>query len=1583
MKKILALSSVMVFACLHCLAQYTTTGGIPITYWDFESNSARNNTLEITPELQINSGNTYDGKFGGSINTNGNGNFYDIGNAISYGNSSSGTSLTGYSWEAPGTSDPKAKAKTYFQFTLNTTGFTGLNVSFDADAYQFNSANYPSIGVLYSTDGSTYIWAGSISDPGNDVWNNNIAFALPSDASNNPNVKIRIYGWFGTNNKNSALDIDNLMVFATGTTANAGSKTSVDETAFYTGTTSGLTGFQWIRYSTFTVASGSTLVLGNGGIALGNTSTAGAVTVANGGTLDCGGTTDQIIAAGQTSALSTFTLNSGGSIIVRNSAGLSSSGASGDIQTTTRNFSSNANYTYGGNTAQATGVFTTSPTAQTVNNLNIVNSSGVSNSQALTISPTGILTLTSGIFTTTATNSITINDTLQTAISGGSATSFINGPLSRTFTKGLSLSSNVYTFPVGAGTTYLPFSATSLTTNSSVAPILQVQAYNSSSGGTGDNTTLATNGSLSTTEYWQTLLVNNSTSGITKGTVSLTRQTTVSPYNVIATCSTQSGHYAAKGGTPSGTSINNSINLADFASQFYVMAQTPTLSVSSALNPTSVTSCFGTASANMTLSVSGLVLINGVKVAPPSGFEVSSSSNGPFSTSFVTIGTGGTVPSTPVYIRLTASDAVGSYIGNVTISTTGGTSLTTAISSSTVKTTPTASITPASSSACEGTAVSVNLSGTSGASLSYNLNGGTTQNLTLPALPFNSPTNAGSYTYTLTSVTLAGCTGTFTNATSAITIQALPTVSSITGGAYVQTGTSLQLSNATTGGVWSSNRTGLGTVSSTGLVSGIAEGTPVISYSVTDNTSLHCQNQATQTVRVYNPDYITQTSGNFSSASTWEIDRDDNTFVTSVPIPQGTNYTSIRVQHALTLDQDFQLGSDKTFLLITGGTMDIAPNKTFSSLNTSAGAVDFAGKLVTIKSDASGTGAIGQMAATIANASNVQVERFIGSSSFATGRRAWRLLTAPLSDATINAAWQEGLVSNTNAPVIGNPNYGTLITGYAQGTAANAYSHGYDFWDAIANNTSSIRYYISGTTTGTWNSLTTLTDVKIADQPAYMLFVRGNRSVQSTGFGLTTLRAKGALKQGSFSTSISGANIYTLVGNPFASPLNFDQVYHASSNIKSQFLVWNSQNGNYGAYTLVIRNGDNDYSLVPNVFNGGSSSTSSNAQYIVSGEGFLVQPLSSAGGTVVINEQAKATSASVGINPYRLLPGTDKKLYVNLNLKNSDTSVTLADGFLARFDASYDTAVNEDDALKQSNFNENLSILHLTNNLIVEARPDVEKTDTLQMRLWNVVQRAYQFQVKAENFSSPGLHAFLEDSYLKTRQEVSLSSTITSVDFTVNSDTSSYSATRFRIVFQNDAAALPVTLTSVKAAPANNGVNISWTVTNEVNIKQYSVQRSTDGGRTYISFNNVAAKNTAGAAVSNYQSFDAQPVQGDNLYRIAIDANDGQVTYSTVVKVSLANTVHSMQIALYPNPVRKDSKVILQLSNLLAGSYLAKVFSENGQIIYQKKITVAANNATQSEELMLGGALAQGSYPIRITDSKGKAVYADKLIVGR
>src|ERR1043166_3723270 len=63
----------------------------------------------------------------------------------------------------------------------------------------------------------------------------------------------------------------------------------------------------------------------------------------------------------------------------------------------------------------------------------------------------------------------------------------------------------------------------------------------------------------------------------------------------------------------------------------------------------------------------------------------------------------------------------------------------------------------------------------------------------------------------------------------------LPVLAAISGSSSVCAGSTTTLSDATTGGTWSSNNTGVATINSSGVVTGVSVGTATISYSKTNS----------------------------------------------------------------------------------------------------------------------------------------------------------------------------------------------------------------------------------------------------------------------------------------------------------------------------------------------------------------------------------------------------------------------------------------------------------------------------------------------------------------------------------------------------------------------------------------------------------------------------------------------------------------------------------------------------------------------------------------------------------------------------
>jgi hypothetical protein len=203
-----------------------------------------------------------------------------------------------------------------------------------------------------------------------------------------------------------------------------------------------------IGYTNYDVASGSTLELLSS-VYLYSSNTArwgGNFVIKTGAILDAN--TNQFQSLTPAGVNNVFTLETGAGLITANVNGVQS-GTVGTVYNViaTRTFSSGANYTYDGVAVQNSGIFTTTPTANQVNNLTINNTAGkyttgVTLQQAIAVA--GTCTFTAGVFTTTSALLLTFNDNAIASGANNNATypSFVNGPTRK-------IGNDAFTFPVG------------------------------------------------------------------------------------------------------------------------------------------------------------------------------------------------------------------------------------------------------------------------------------------------------------------------------------------------------------------------------------------------------------------------------------------------------------------------------------------------------------------------------------------------------------------------------------------------------------------------------------------------------------------------------------------------------------------------------------------------------------------------------------------------------------------------------------------------------------------------------------------------------------------------------------------------------------------------------------------------------------------------------------------------------------------------------------------------------------------------------------------------------------------------------
>lgn len=364
-----------------------------------------------------------------------------------------------------------------------------------------------------------------------------------------------------------------------------------------------LTGVLFV-YGTLTVNPGTTFdCLGMTATALGNVVNNGTIQgLVTGSRFDFQGTTPQTYSGSGTfgTAVAPFigigvgianytnvTLNSpivttrvnlfGGSFINSNQITLGNAGAStgyvqrggGTAAAGTFDVAPTFNVGTGGLTVSYNTSTVNTSTALEIPSTRVVNSFIVNNANGATLSggalSSAALTLTLGNLTTTSTNLLTVSGTTTGSITGGSATSFVNGPIARTLPLSLVTGSN-YSFPVGK-TTYNPFVLVNPTTNAGGTVTVQSEVVEANTGGTAG--TLM--GTLNTNKYWASSI----TAGATNFTDSLIQlNDTPNGADAIAASTTLTGAYNIVGGvaiTSTATSLTSTAPASTSLPGFYVM----------------------------------------------------------------------------------------------------------------------------------------------------------------------------------------------------------------------------------------------------------------------------------------------------------------------------------------------------------------------------------------------------------------------------------------------------------------------------------------------------------------------------------------------------------------------------------------------------------------------------------------------------------------------------------------------------------------------------------------------------------------------------------------------------------------------------------------------------------------------------------------------------------------------------------------------------------------------------------------------------------------------------------------------------
>ena len=565
-----------------------------------------------------------------------------------------------------------------------------------------------------------------------------------------------------------------------------------------------------------------------------------------------------------------------------------------------------------------------------------------------------------------------------------------------------------------------------------------------------------------------------------------------------------------------------------------------------------------------------------------------------------------------------------------------------------------------------------------------------------------------------------------------------------------------------------------------------------------------------------------------------------------------------------------------------------------------------------------------------------EIERFIPA------QKAWRLLTAPVNAyQSIKADWQENQTNLTLTNSNLYPGYGTHISGPQSGS-------GFDYTNT--NNPSMLQY---NSVTNSLSGIPNSNVLTLNHQPGYFLFVHGSRAYDLTLNNLgvtdnTVLRSRGTIKTGSQPVSVAASG-FTLVGNPYASAIDFDQL--SKTNVGNKFTLWDpSRSGSYGygGYVTFTKVGALYVAAPP------PASASLN-QLIQSGAAFFVEGSGTAG-TLTFEETDKvAGSASDVFRNNNTIPSISINL---VRIGNSGTQ-SYSDGTLAVFDESASNNLDTIDAGKKLNDNQNISLLRNGKLLAIEAHQPVLETDSLFIALNQLQQRNYILEITPQSIGRPGLQAILKDQFLNTSTELSLTDT-SRITFTVTADTASAGTNRFIIVFTNNVAGpVPVRFVTLKSVCNNTGNEIRFVVSNEMNIRNYEIQHSSDG-RHFSSIGSLMADGST-SAIKTYIYQDNQADPGFQYYRILSYDFLGAAQYSEIIRA--ADCGKMQEILVYPNPI-ENKMIRIHFVNEKPDQYKIGLFDAAGKMVLQQSILHNENSGIH--KMNINRAIAAGQYLLKV-----------------
>jgi len=461
----------------------------------------------------------------------------------------------------------------------------------------------------------------------------------------------------------------------------------------------------------------------------------------------------------------------------------------------------------------------------------------------------------------------------------------------------------------------------------------------------------------------------------------------------------------------------------------------------------------------------------------------------------------------------------------------------------------------------------------------------------------------------------------------------------------------------------------------------------------------------------------------------------------------------------------------------------------------------------------------------------------------------------------------------------------------------------------------------------------------------------------------------------------AGYSGYNLVGNPYASSIDWNTysttvptagIY--APNVNSTIYIYNEASKVYATYSAGV-------------------GTNGASNIIPAGQGFFVKANAS-GASLTFNEAAKTTAQLTGptqTSGTTLLLSNkpiakDVGQYVRLELA-ADTIKKEETVIRFNTSAKNNYVVNEDSPYLPGNGEVGLSTMSADKYALAINNIPLPKHSAAAVNLnVNVTANGVYKLSMSEIKAVPQLFdVWLKDAYKKDSLNMRYNNTY---PFDVDlADTTTFGSNRFQLVIRQNPA-LRLRLLDFTAAKGINGAKLAWKVDNEQNYTNFTVERSTDNGK---SFDVLGGFLSRGEGVYSY--LDKDPLVAVNQYRLKLEDLNGTISYSnvaTLVYSTLGASVVSHAITVYPNPAK--GVINLSIDQYLSSSrgtvtpgvsaigihnatmYSIKIFSNIGSVMKTIETTQPYSKADVST-------LPPGEYIIQVVNNTSRSIVGQSTFI--